>query len=378
MDMKRIVVKVGSSVLTGANGLLNKRVVSDLVNDVVDLTKEKVEVVLISSGAVNLGKSSIDIGKFKIDVGEVKYSKNVLEEQILASIGQPKLMAFYIQEFEKDDIICSQVLATRSDFASREKYLSLKAVTTNLLRIGVIPIFNENDAVSHEELDFSDNDQLAYMVAAMISADCLILITDVPGFLDGQPGDPKAKVVKVIEDINIYIKKVHRSFGKGKGGMESKLRTADMITSLGIPMYICGFGRGIIMNIVKGGAVGTYFPSSKKKIKGKKSWIATSALSRGTIILSNYIADLLRERKAASVLFAGVEGIIGNFSAKEVINLCDESGKILAKGMVRFGSKNLRSKIKEFVAMEDSEKGKLDSRHIIAVHYDEMVFCGKS
>lgn len=378
MDNKTIVAKIGSRVLTQEDGQLNKEAARALIEDIARLKKEKgIKVVIVTSGAVNLGRSALG-SDFGIDEGaSKKYGQATIREQILASVGQPKLMTFYDEEFKKHGFTCAQIVATRADFADRDRYMSLKTVTSNLLRLGIVPIFNENDVLSPEELDFSDNDQLASMVAAMLVADSLMLLTNVGGVLDKSPNDPAAKVIPVINEANQYIKNVDTSARSGKGGMESKLMTADLVTSLGISVHIAnGLEKNVLLKLTREDvSTGTFFPPRRtKKVGATRGWLATAAMSEGKIIVSTFIADILRKKQTASILFTGIEKIEGNFSEKDVVEVCDDDGVVLGKGMCKHSAEKLAELMEEYKKKSDVEKAKTKAADIVAIHYDYFMF----
>lgn len=373
----RIVIKIGSRVLTDDGGLLDKNIIKNFVEDIAHVRDDyNTDVVIVSSGAVLSGRSILGgFNDFSINAQGVTYGKDIVKEQILASVGQVELISKYKREFQKYDINCSQILTTRRDFADRHAYLSLKTVIENSLRCGICPLFNENDVLSPEELDFSDNDQLAYMVAAMISASYLFILTNVDGVYDGSPSDPGSKIISHIDDASQYFSLVDDNESKGKGGMRSKLLSADIITSLGLSMYIAnGTEKHVISRILSGENLGTFFPSKSKKKKGIKPWLATSASSSGKIIVSTYLADILRNQKPASILFSGIESISGDFAVKDVVDILDEDGVQLARGVVKFSAEDLRLNVQKFVNKTDAEKAQSKSHEIIAIHYDYLVY----
>lgn len=374
--MKRIVIKIGSRVLTKKDGHLNKEVLANLVADIAELKQKKdVEIIIVSSGAVSIGRSVEMLNELRLDAETIKYDKKILEEQILASVGQPLLMDFYIQELAKYRLYCAQLLATRAVFADRNAYLNLRTVTENLVRAGIIPIFNENDVLSPEELDFSDNDQLACMVTAMTVADKLIILTNVDGVYDGPPSDPNSQIAHFIDNINNFLSKVDKNATTGKGGMASKLMSADMITSLGIPMHIAnGFTKSVISRILSEENIGTFIPAKNRKVNAMKNWLATGAHSGGKIVVSTYLADILRNKQTASVLFAGIERIEGDFRDKDVVEVCDDNGKVLGRGLSRFDAIELKSKLEKYKKKTDEQKARSKSSKLIAVHYDYFVF----
>ena len=363
--------------LTGKDSLLNKQVAEVLIKDIAEIkNKKNLEVVLVTSGAVSLGKSVKSLKNFKLKTSAVKYNKEILKEQILAAVGQPKLMAFYIKEFEKYKQACAQVLATRSVFADREAYLSIRTVTENLLKLDIIPIFNENDVLSPEELDFSDNDQLASMIAAMLVADKLIVLSNVDGVYDNISKDEKNCVVPVIENAVNFLNKVDDSKSLGKGGMKSKLMIADLMSSLGISMQIAnGFEKNVVSRIINGENIGTVFPAKSKKLKALKNWLATAAVKKGKIYVSTFLADILKKKQTASILITGIQEFEGNFLKNEVVGIYNEDGKLLGRGLARYSSVDLAHRLIWYNKKTDVEKAKTKTADIIAVHYDYFSFC---
>ncbi len=380
--MNRIAVKIGSAVLSGSDGGIKREVLANLVEDVATLTQRDYQVVIISSGAVNTGRSVKQLADPSFEVASpIKYDKKLLREQILASVGQPKLMALYGEEFGKRGLDCGQLLTTRADFADRTRYLSLRIVTEGLLRHGIVPIFNENDVLSPEELDFSDNDQLALMTAAMILADRLIILTDVAGIYDRSPLEAGATLIPEITDVSAFLTTFEAGKHKGKGGIKSKLTTAEVITSLGIPMHIAsGSEKMAVSRIIGGEKLGTFFPTAGEKEDAIKGWLVTAAVGTGRrIVVSTYLAEILRggaspERRSPSVLLAGIEEIQGEFDRRDVVEVIDDAGAILGRGLSRDSSKNLREKIPRYMALSDVEKAKVRSSDIIAVHANDFAF----
>lgn len=375
--MKRVVVKVGSGVLT-KDGRLDENAIFMLVEDIVYAEKEKgVDIGIITSGAVSAGRSVIDIKKFKLDCEAIDYDREILEEQMLASIGQTKVMSCWEKNFLKHGIHCGQILTTRKDFASRQDYLSMRTVVINLLKIGVKPIFNEDDTKSPDELDFTDNDQQAYMVAAMIQADKLILLTDVDGVYSGNPKNPRSKLIHSIENPAKYLSGADSSSGGGKGGMYRKLIAADQATSLGIDVHIAnGLTPGIISRILGSEKVGTHFPAKNQmKVRAVKSWMVSGAVSKGKIVVSTYLADILRDGRAASILFSGIETIEGDFLEKDVVEVFDDSDKRLGRGFVRFNSDDLHQQLEAYKKTPNKEKAKSKANSMTAIHYNDFIRC---
>lgn len=380
--MKRIAVKIGSAVLGGSGGGDTRSVIAGLVEDASALIERGNQVVIISSGAVSVGRSAKALADLNFDVASpIKYDKRLLREQILAAVGQPKLMAIYEQEFAKRGIDCAQILTTRADFADRTRYLSLRIVTEGLLRHGIVPIFNENDVLSPEELDFSDNDQLALMTAAMILADRLVILTDVAGVFDRSPLETGAVLIPKIADVSAFLTDFEAGKHKGKGGIKSKLTTAEVITSLGIPMNIAsGAEKMALTRIIDGEELGTSFPTASEREGAIKGWLVTAAVGTGRrIVVSTYLAEILRnganpERRSPSVLLAGIEEIHGEFEKRDVVEIVDDAGVVLGRGLSRDSSKSLREKIPRYMALSDVEKAKVRSADIIAVHANDFAF----
>ncbi|MDP2736529.1 MAG: glutamate 5-kinase [bacterium] len=374
-QIQRIVIKIGSKILTDENGHFNKAVVEKLVKDIAYIKeKENIEVVLVSSGAVALGREIKSLEKFEIETSAIKYNKAILREQILASIGQPRLMAFYCGEFSKYKLACAQILATRAVFADRQAYLSIRTVTESLMKLNVIPVFNENDVLSPEELDFSDNDQLASMVAAMLVADKLIVLSDVDGVYNNIDNGSKRQVIPVIEKADNYIKNIDDSKSQGKGGMKSKLMIADLITSLGIDMHIAsGSEHKVISRIMAGEKLGTFFPAKSKKVKAIKNWLSTAAVSHGRIYVSTYLADILKKKQTASILITGIERIEGKFNKGEVASVYGDNKK-LGRGLTHYSSRDIEQKIVWYQKKSDNEKAKIKAADIVAVHYNYFSF----
>ncbi|MFH0775553.1 MAG: glutamate 5-kinase [bacterium] len=376
--MKRITIKIGTAVLAQADGSLNHEVIDNLVEDVAILKKEGVQVAIISSGAINLGRSvpKLQNRYFKLEQSGNFINPDTLRDQILSAVGQPKLMAAYSVRFEKCGYDCAQVLVTRSDFANRKFYLSLRVVTEELLRLGVIPVFNENDVLSAEEINFGDNDQLAMMVSAMLNTDKLVVLTNVDGVFDCPPHDQGATRVAEILDVNQFLReyKVTGHSSVGKGGMRSKLLCADTLVSLGISMTVgSGLVKRPITRLLQSNN-GTSFPVAKRKEKASKTWLITAAIPSGKIVVSTYLAETLRNKRTASVLLAGIEKVQGVFDSKKVVEICDDNGVILGRGLVLFDNEELATKMKWYRELSDEEKAQIKAVDVIVVHYNNFIF----
>jgi len=379
--MKKITVKIGSSVLSSNDGI-HREIIANLVEDVATLIRNGYKIVIVSSGAVSIGRSLLKVDNMDLEVfPQTKYDKNLLREQVLAAVGQPNLMGIYSGEFRKFGLNCAQILTTRSDFSNRTFYLSLRTVTEELLRQGIVPIFNENDVLSPEELNFTDNDQLALMTSSMIQTDLLILLSDVDGVYDRSPDEIDAKLISEITDISNFIDSFKQGSHSGKGGIRSKLLCAETITSLGIPMYIAsGLKKNPISRILANEQLGTYFPTMNKREEAIKCWLITAAAGLGKIVVSTYLADILRygieknSRKTPSILIVGIDDVHGEFKKKDVVEIIDENGIVLGRGISRFSSNELRDDIIQYRTLSDREKAGIRTTKIIVVHANDFVF----
>lgn len=372
-----IVIKIGSRLLASVDNQLNLEMIENIAAEVSALGQAGKRVAIVSSGAVASGRTILALrGDFSMP-GD-KRSAKILREQILAAVGQPSLMRAYQRLFQERGLVCAQILVTRADFANRERYLNLRGVVTNLLRLDIVPIVNENDVLSTEELDeldFTDNDQLGCMMAAMISPERLLILTNVPGVMDRFPDDPAAKILPEVTEVAAARELIHdKDSGVGKGGMASKLEAADLVTSLGIPMQIVsGYEPRVITRVLlEGERLGTFFPAQGRKVSSRKAWIGTAAASRGRIAVSTYLADLLRERHVASILLRGVDfvGPDQAFKAGDVVTVFDDNNQELGRGEVRYSAEELRQLVRE----RDKQPERTAGGEKLVIHYDYFVF----
>lgn len=357
------------------DGQLNDDVMARFVEDIVRARHiHDTEVALVSSGAVSAGRAVVDPASFTVNAQTLHYNKNIVKEQVLAAIGQGTLIGIYKKLFHAHHAECAQILTTRRDFAAHDEYLSLKTVTETLLRMNICPIFNENDVLSPAELDFSDNDQLAYMVAAMIGARQVIICTNVDGVYDGPPSDPSSRVITHINDIAAAIRRVDDGESTGKGGMRSKLQSADVVTSLGIAMRIVnGHVPHVLARVLDGEQIGTYFRPKRGEKSTLKKWLATAAVENGDIVVSTFLADRLRAKNVCSILFVGIEDIRGNFRAGDTVRVCDTRHTVLARGRVRYDADALREQVQAYKNLSATQKAQTPTAETIAVHYDYLV-----
>ena len=335
----RIVVKIGSNVFTRKDGLPDLKRIGHLVEQIAAIKKQGKEVILVSSGAVASGRSMILVSE-KADA--------VAARQLLASIGQVKLINTYSSLFEAFDMLCSQILVTKEDFRDRLHYLNMRNCLEVLLQHQVIPVVNENDVVSVTELMFTDNDELAGLIASMLNAQALIVLTNVDGIYDGDPKLPESKIIAEVDnttpDFSSFITSGRSQFGRG--GMITKSTMSQKVAQLGIAVHIAnGTKDNILTDVLDDKVVHTRFVPDKSK-SGKKKWIAHSAHSAtGVVMVNEGAKTALLSTKASSLLPVGIVNIITDFNKGEIIRLIDEQDKLIGLGIAEYGADKAREKI---------------------------------
>jgi len=360
-DFKRIAIKVGSNVITQPDGSLNDGRILRIVEDVAILYKQGIEVVLISSGAVAAGRS---------EVTPSKKTNIVAAKQIWAAIGQVKLMSSYQFLFGKYGIHAGQLLATKESFRDRIHYLNMKNCISAMLENKVLPIVNENDTVSINELMFTDNDELSGLISSMMDCKSLIILSNVDGVYTGIPGKEGTELIKEIdeesEDLNKYISTVMSGFGRG--GMLTKCNIARKIASHGIDVFIAnGTRNSIISDIVTGKNVPfTHFIASRRKETGVKKWLSHSdTFAKGAVVINEGAKEALVHDKATSLLMIGITAVNGFFKSGDIVRIVDVDGNNLGLGKAQYDSEKAEQNI-----------GKKLSKPFI--HYDYMVINEKS
>lgn len=354
---KRVVVKVGSAILASENGL-NYGVVDNLARELSFLHDSGREVILISSGAVAAGKKKLH---YKDD-----RELSIKEKQALAAIGQSQLMHDYDEAFGRYGKNIGQILLTHSDLASRKRYLNVRNTILSLFKFGVIPIINENDTVSTEELKFSDNDNLGALVANLIEADMFLCLTDVDALYDRNPAtDPLAKIVYTVSEVTPEIEAMASNSKSvlGTGGMQSKISAAKMVSAGGGCSFI-GPGRqkDILQHLFSGEPVGTFFLPKKEKMQSRKRWIAYVLKPQGTLFLDTGACAALSSR-GRSLLPSGVVHVEGQFERGDSVRCIDSSKKVIAVGLTNFNSSDLNKikglhsdKIKSVLGCKESDE----------------------
>jgi len=335
----RIVIKIGSNVFTQADGLPDIKRIGHLVEQIAEIKQQGKEVILVSSGAVASGRSMITVSE---------KSDAVAARQLLASIGQVKLINTYANLFGAFDMLCSQVLVTKEDFRDRLHYLNMRNCLEILLQHQVLPVVNENDVVSVTELMFTDNDELAGLIASMLNAQALIVLTNVDGIYDGDPKLPGSKIIAEVDEdtpeFSSFISSGRSQFGRG--GMITKSTMSQKVAQLGIAVHIAnGTTDNILTDVLAGKATHTRFAPNKSK-SGKKKWIAHSAhYATGVVQVNEGAKTALTSNKATSLLPIGIVNIIADFNKGEIIKLVDEQDKLIGLGIAEYSADKAREKI---------------------------------
>lgn len=321
-EMRRIVFKIGSRSLLAEGGQYNV-----IAEQIAKVKSENREVVLVSSGAVAEGRKRL---------GMLQRPKEIPRLQAAAAAGQARLMRAYEEAFEVHGIEVAQVLLTHADLADRDRYLNARGALEALLEMGVVPIINENDTVSVDELRFGDNDQLAALVSALVSADLLVIKTDVEGLLDAS-----GERVPLVDDIQKAISWVKPpSDDVGLGGMLSKIEAAHRATRHGVSVIIGGAESNFLHRVTQGDDIGTLFLPTGSKLASKKHWIAYTLKPKGAIIIDHGAAEVIRRGKS-SLLPSGVIGVRGDFEVGDPVAIVDPEGNEIARGLSRYGLVNV-------------------------------------
>ena len=336
-----IVVKVGTRVLTKADGTLNDERIAQLAEELNSIKEAGRHPVLVSSGAVGAGLSQLGLKQRPTDLAQL---------QAVAAVGQTKLIEAYDRTFRKHGRHAAQVLLTAEDLHDRQRYLNVRNTLLMLLEFGAVPVINENDTVAVDELmtTFGDNDRLAAMVTNLLRAPLLVILSDVGGLYDGDPSLPTSTVLHTVPRIDETVEGLVRDklTGLSKGGMASKLRAARMVTSAGESVIIAsGRDTQVLSRILSGELVGTLFPSQGKSLSPKKRWIGFSAQQpRGRVVLDLGARRAIVEQ-GRSLLAIGITALEGTFDKGDVVAVAGPDGKELARGLTNYSAQDL-SKIK--------------------------------
>lgn len=336
LSKEKIVIKIGSNVIAGTNGEVNTDLLHSLCAQLLSLHRSGYSPILVSSGAVAAGR-----GRFHLE----KKTDPVTQRQLLAAVGQTHLMNLYSRILQEHQLTCAQVLVTKEDFRDRRHYLNMRNCLEGMLAHEVIPIINENDVVSVTELMFTDNDELAGLVASMVDASTLIILSNVEGIYDRNPKDPEAKLLQEVDrflDLSEIVSMEKSDFGRG--GMLTKAAMARKLSDMGINVHIAGgFVENIIERIVQQENVGTRFLADKR-VTGVKRWLGhASGYTNGSVYVNAGAKKALADsQQATSLLPVGIVKIEGEFERNDIVELKDEAGEPFGLGKVQYDADRAR------------------------------------
>ncbi len=330
--VKRVVVKIGSSLLTKGGLGLDKASITTWVEQMAGLRGQSIDVILVSSGSVAEGMCRLGM----------KTRPKVLHElQAAASVGQMGLVRVFDDNFQQHNLHAAQVLLTHDDLSNRQRYLNARSTLLTLLKFGVVPVINENDAVATEEIRFGDNDTLAALVANLVEADLLILLTDQSGLFTGDPSVyPDAELISEISvnDQRLDIVAGESRSGLGRGGMCTKVRAARLAARSGAATVIAaGAAENVIASIIAGAELGTYLLPDIEPLVARKRWLAAQLQVKGLLVLDEGAIRMLKN-EGKSLLAVGVKAVSGLFDRGELVSCVDEAGFEIARGLTNYGS----------------------------------------
>jgi glutamate 5-kinase len=335
-NISRIVVKLGTGVLTDSRKQLDPAQLEQIVAQVAALRKAGKEVVVVTSGAVGAGMGAL---------GFDSRPTNLAEKQACAAVGQSRLMSTYEKLFARHSLVVAQVLLTHDDLEHHERHLNARNTLVTLLDRGVVPIINENDAVSFTEIKVGDNDTLSALVASLLPADLLVILTTVDGLIENF-GKENPKTISVIEQLGAELEKLAggTTSDTAVGGMATKIQAAKIVIRSGIPLVIAsGRRHGVLANVLAGADEGTLFVAQEGRLRGRKRWIAFFHHPKGALFVDDGAKVALREN-GKSLLPPGVSRCEGEFAAGDVVRICDLNGTEFARGIARFSAEEVRSR----------------------------------
>jgi glutamate 5-kinase len=347
---RRIVVKAGTSLLTGGTERLDTVAIASLVEQISDLHRGGVELLLVTSGAVAAGREALDrkgVGTGVAPAGSAPWSWELPYRQVLAAVGQSRLMYIYEQLFEQKDIPVAQALVTRRDIADRVGYLNIRNTLLALLALGVVPILNENDVVEVEELEgevIGDNDTLSALVANIVDADLLVMLGDTAGLYTADPHvDPEARLIPTVERIDEVIGQAGGSWsGMGRGGMVAKLAAARLATTSGVATVIAdGREPNVLTRLAGGETLGTWFPPAATRLESRQRWMLSAVSQSSAVVVDGGAVSALRSQKR-SLLPAGVREVRGNFLRGDVVPILGPQDERVAAGVANYGAEDTR------------------------------------
>lgn len=363
-DAKRIVVKVGTSTLLYPNGKINLYRIEHLARELSDLASQGREVILVTSGAIGAGM---------VRMGLSERPDSMQEKQALASVGQVLLMHLYDKFFTEYGQVAGQVLLTKENFANHNQYINARNTLMAMLKSGIIPVINENDAVTVAEVKIGDNDTLSATVAAIVDADVLIILSDIDGVYDANPQThPEAKLLSEIKEITSGVEAMAGGAGSavGTGGMATKIEAAKIATAAGVTMFIASGGEnGMLGRIIAGEDVGTVFPPKDAHLRARKGWLAFGKRISGILVVDEGCVRALK--KGSSLLAAGILATEGEYTAGSTVRVLTADYQEIARGTIAYDAAAVAKikgrKTSDFTDILDGEI------HDEVIHRDNMV-----
>lgn len=363
-DAKRIVVKVGTSTLLYPNGKINLYRIEHLARELSDLASQGREIILVTSGAIGAGM---------VRMGLSERPDSMQEKQALASVGQVLLMHLYDKFFTEYGQVAGQVLLTKENFANHNQYINARNTLMAMLKSGIIPVINENDAVTVAEVKIGDNDTLSATVAAIVDADVLIILSDIDGVYDANPQThPEAKLLSEIKEITSGVEAMAGGAGSavGTGGMATKIEAAKIATAAGVTMFIASGGEnGMLGRIIAGEDVGTVFPPKDAHLRARKGWLAFGKRISGILVVDEGCVKALK--KGSSLLAAGILATEGEYTAGSTVRVLTADYQEIARGTIAYDAAAVAKikgrKTSDFTDILDGEI------HDEVIHRDNMV-----
>jgi glutamate 5-kinase len=361
LEARRVVVKVGSSSLASAGGGIDEARVAAIVDVLAGVRARGAEVVLVSSGAIAAGLTPL---------GLKRRPRDLASQQAAASVGQGLLIHRYTEEFARHGLTVGQVLLTVDDVTRRTHHQNAYRTFGKLRELGVVPVVNENDTVATTEIRFGDNDRLAALVAHLVHADLLVLLSDVDGLYDGHPREAGTSLIADVrgEDDLARVRVNKAGSGVGTGGMRTKVEAARIATGAGIPVVLTSADQA--GEALGGKPVGTLFHATGRRRSTRLLWLAHATEGRGQVVLDDGAVRAVTERRA-SLLPAGITAVSGAFSAGDPVDLTDLTGRVVARGLVNYDAEELPSLIGRSTRELAQELGASYEREV--VHRDDLV-----
>ena len=366
---RRVVIKIGTSTLIDDYGMLRVGYLFEVARQINDLRKQGIETVIVSSGAIGVGLRRLNMGS--------RRPKDIPTLQAAAAIGQVELSSKYAEALSHYNMLMAQVLITRYETGERESYLHARDTLERLLELGVIPLINENDTVVVDEIKFGDNDTLATLVATMIKADLVILLSDIDGLYTADPRT--SEDAELLEHVGSLTEELYNAAGGtgsayGSGGMITKIKAARVLMAAGIPMVICeGSKPNVIADVASGKQIGTIFDASTSPhANARKLWIALGDNPKGSVAIDAGAANALREC-GSSLLPVGIRSVEGNFVSGDAIGIYDGSHMLVGRGLARMSSEQIALTMGKNSQSLSVDENLAEFKDKVAVHRDEMV-----